>query len=255
MWKGEMVSVVVTSYREKGSIRAAIEGFFSVPSVDEVVVVDNNAETGSVEEVKKTKARLVFEKQQGHGWALQRGFREAKGEYIVIVEGDGTFSAGDIEKLLQYGEIQSVVFGTRTNKGTMERGALGNGTWGALRRWADILEAQIIEILFSTNRLTDVGCTYSLLRKDVVAVLENRWIKGGSHFVTEIRLQAAAAKIPFVEIPVIFKNRTIGSSYVVGTRWKLTKEGAKMLMFIITFWLRAKVFSRKRYRPINLAKS
>ncbi len=253
MWKGKAVSVVVTSYREKGSIRAAIEGFLAVPAVDEVVVVDNNAEPGSVEEVRKTKARLVFERRQGHGWALRCGFHEAKGGYIIIVEGDGTFAAEDIETFLRYADHQPVVFGTRTNEGMMEPGALGTGMWGKLRRWADIGEAEIIQGLFRSNRLTDVGCTYSLFRRDVVAALDGRWIKGGSHFVTETRLQVAAAKIPFVEIPVQFKNRTIGSSYVVGTWWKLTKEGAKMLIFIITFWVRAKILFRKRYGRISLA--
>ncbi len=254
MWNGKTVSVVVTSYHEKGSIRAAIEGFLAVPAVDEVLVVDNNAEPGSVEEVQKTKAWLVFEKRQGHGWALLCGFREAKGDYVIIVEGDGTFVAGDIETFLRYADHQPVVFGTRTNEGTMEPGALGTGMWGKFRRWADILEAQVIEFLFGTNRLTDVGCTYSLLRRDVITALSNRWIKGGSHFVTEIRLQVAAAQIPFVEIPVVFKNRTIGSSYVVGTRWRLTKEGAKMLVFILTFWIRAKLLFRARYGKIILAR-
>lgn len=255
MWNNKSVSVVVTSYREKGSIRAAIEGFFAIPAVDEVVVVDNNAEPGSAEEVRKTKARLVFEKRQGHGWALRCGFREAKGEYVIMVEGDGTFVAEDVEKFLRYADYRPVVFGTRTNEGTMEPGALGSGVWGKLRRWADIAEAEIIQGLFLTNRLTDVGCTYALLRRDILAALDTRWIKGGSHFVTETRLQVAAAKIPFVEIPVLFKNRTIGSSYVVGTWWKLTKEGAKMLVFILTFWFRAKVLSRQRYRPIHFSRS
>lgn len=251
MWRNKSVSVVVTSYREKDSIRAAIDNFFSVPAVDEVVVVDNNAEPGSVEEVKKTKARLVFEKRQGHGWALQCGLREAKGDYIIVVEGDGTFQGRDIEKFLAYAEDVPVVFGTRTNVGLLESGALGGGVWGTFRRWADIFEAIVIRYLFSSAQFTDVGCTFALLRKDVVRALAGRWIKGGSYFVTEMRLQVAAAKIPFVEIPVVFKRRRHGRSYVVDTRLKLTKEGAKMLLFIFMFWLRAKVFARSAFSRIT----
>lgn len=250
MWKGKMVSVVVTSYREKDSIRAAIDGFFAVPEVDEVVVVDNNAEPGSIEEVKKTKARLVFEKRQGHGWALQCGLREAKGDYVFTTEGDGTFDGADIKKFLTYADNSPVVFGTRTNRSTMEPGALGLGIWGVLRRWADIGEAKIIEFLFLSPRLTDVGCTFALVRRDAIQTLSSRWLKGNSYFVTEMRLQAAAAKIPYVEIPVIFKRRRHGKSYVVDTRWKLTKEGVKMLFFIIYFWYRAKITERNKFASL-----
>ena len=247
-----MVSVVLTSYRERNSLRAAIEGFLAIPYVDEVVVVDNNAESGSIEEVKKTKARLVFEERQGHGWALRCGLRESRGDYIITSEGDGTFQGADVIKLLAYTDEVPVVFGTRTNTSTMEPGALGIGIWGKFRRWADIGEAKIIESLFSTGRLTDVGCTFALVSKDVVKALENLWFKGGSYFVTEMRLQVAAAKIPFVEIPVVFKRRTLGKSYVVDTRLKLTKEGIKMLFFVIAFWFHAKVFHKDRFKSIRL---
>ena len=55
MWKNKTVSVVLTSYRERHSIKEIIDGFFDTGVVDEVVVVDNNAEEGSVEEIKKTR--------------------------------------------------------------------------------------------------------------------------------------------------------------------------------------------------------
>ena len=44
MWNGKTVSVVLMTYAERDSIRAVIEGFFATGLVDEVLVVDNNAE-------------------------------------------------------------------------------------------------------------------------------------------------------------------------------------------------------------------
>ena len=51
MWNGKRVSVVLMTYAERDSIRAVIEDFFDTGLVDEVLVVDNNAEAGTVEEV------------------------------------------------------------------------------------------------------------------------------------------------------------------------------------------------------------
>ncbi len=242
MWNGKTVSVVLASYREKDSIRSVIEDFFATGVVDEVVVVDNNAEPGSAEEVQKTKARLVFEKKQGHGYALQRGMREANMDYVILCEADGTFLPGDVEKFLVYARDFPAVFGTRTNTSL-----IGSGTaMFYLRRIADIFEGKLIEYLFWTDTLTDVGCTYKLLRRDVIQMLMPRWWKGDSHFVTEISLQVAAARIPFVEIPVAFQKR-VGESATTGNFFNVVKWGIKLFIFIWFFWF-IWLFSKIRRR-------
>ena len=52
MWNGKAVSVVLMTYAERDSIRHVIEGFFDTGLVDEVLVVDNNAQDGTAEEVR-----------------------------------------------------------------------------------------------------------------------------------------------------------------------------------------------------------
>ena len=71
MWNGRTVSVVLGTYAEKDSIRAVIDGYFATGVVDEVVVVNNNAEPGTTEEVERTAARQVFESRQGYGYAYR----------------------------------------------------------------------------------------------------------------------------------------------------------------------------------------
>ncbi len=96
------VSVVLMTYAERDSIRAVIEGFLATGVVDEVLVVNNNAEDGTIEEVDADPARMVFESQQGYGHACRRGLSEATGDLIVLAEPDGTFLPTDIHKLLVF---------------------------------------------------------------------------------------------------------------------------------------------------------
>ena len=79
MWNGREVSVVLMTYAERESIRTVISGFFATGLVDEVLVIDNNAEDGTAEEVAQTRARLVHEPLQGYGHATRRGLLEARG--------------------------------------------------------------------------------------------------------------------------------------------------------------------------------
>ncbi len=96
MWGDKRVSVVLMTYAERDSIRAVIEGFFETGVVDEVLVVNNNAQAGTERGGAKTKARQVHESRQGYGHATRRGLLEASGDLIVLAEPDGTFVPADI---------------------------------------------------------------------------------------------------------------------------------------------------------------
>jgi len=53
MWKGKKISVVFPAYNEGKNIRKAIDEFFAIDIVDEIVVVDNNSKDNTAEEAKK----------------------------------------------------------------------------------------------------------------------------------------------------------------------------------------------------------
>ncbi len=233
MWQGKKVSVVFSTFREKDSIRRSIEDYFATGFVDEVVVVNNNAEPGTDEEVRQTKARLVHESKQGYGYGYQRGIREAVGEYIFLSEPDGTYKASDLERFLVYAKDFPVVMGTRTNQSSILEGS-AMGFW---RKWADVIEGKIIEFLFLTNSVTDVGCTCKLLRRDVAEELSRRWCTTNALFATELLLLVVARRIKFVEIPITFGER-VGESTLTGRWWQLSKWGLHILWFIMTFWVR-----------------
>ena len=92
MWDGKRVSVVLMTYAERESIRKVIEGFLGTGVVDEVLVVDNNAQSGTAEEVGRTPARLVREPLQGYGHAIRRGLFEAEGDLVVLADPTAPFS-------------------------------------------------------------------------------------------------------------------------------------------------------------------
>ncbi len=242
MYNGKIVSVVFATYREKNSIRHVIEDFFNAtPFVDEIIVVNNNAEPGTIEEVQKTKARMVYEKRQGYGYAFQRGLKEARGDYIVLCEPDGTYKGKDVERFLVYAKTGGfdVVLGSRTGQNTPLSGA----DMGVVRKFANVFEAKTIEVLFNTNALTDIGCTYKLFTKEAIKELSHLWQVHNSLFATELVLLTVSRNLHFIEIPVTFKKR-VGISTFVSTFPKQAKWAIRIQLFIFWFWLR-RVLQRK----------
>jgi glycosyltransferase involved in cell wall biosynthesis len=224
MWNGKEVSVVLMTYHERDSIRSVIEGFYATGLVDEVLVVDNNAQAGTADEVRKTSARLVEEPKQGYGHATRRGLMEARGELVVLAEPDGTFLPRDIIKLLVYSDECDVVFGTRTTQDLIWQDA--NMNW--FLRWGNWGVAKMVEAMFNTNHLSDVGCTYKLLRSSVARDVAARMSIGGSHAGIEIMLITIASGWRFVEVPVNYLPR-VGVSSVTGNRLKAVGVGLRMI--------------------------
>jgi glycosyltransferase involved in cell wall biosynthesis len=230
MWNGKDVSVVLPTYAERGSIRDVIERFFATGYVDEVVVVDNNAEPGTREEVARTRARLVAEPRQGYGHATRRGLEEARGDLVVIAEPDGTFLPEDIVKLLVYSNECDVVFGTRTTRELIWADA--NMDW--FLRWGNWAVAKLIEVLFNTNHLSDVGCTYRVLRRPLARHVAAGMRVGGSHAGVEIMLLALTSGARVVEVPVNYLPR-VGVSSVTGQRLVALGVGLRMIWLIVRF--------------------
>ena len=237
MWKNKKVSVVFSTYNEKDSVRDYINETFKLGVVDEVIAVNNNAANGTKEEIDKTKAKQFFETKQGYGFGYRRALKEAIGDLIIMTEPDGTFDANDITKMLVYSDNFDVVFGTRTTSALITRGA----NMGLFLKWGNWFVAKLVEVLFDTTHLSDVGCTMKLIKKNTLKRIQNKFTVGKSHFGLEFMILVIVNKIPFVEIPVHYSKR-IGRSSVTGSFWKTLALGMTMIFFV----LKTKVFGPRR---------
>ncbi len=232
MWRDKKISVIFPTYNEKDSIRAAIEDFLACGYVDEVVVVNNNAVEGTDEEVRATLARLVHEKRQGYGYAIWKGLEEATGDLLIIAEPDGTFSGHDVVKLLAYCDDVPVVLGTRTQREFIWEGA----NMGFFLKWGNWFAAKLIEFLFNTTLLTDVGCTFRLLSREAYRQIAPQFSVGGSAFGPQMTLLSILNGIPFIEIPVNYKRR-VGKSSVTGSKLRAFFLGLEMIAMILRYRL------------------
>lgn len=226
---------MLMTYAERASIRQVIEDFFETGVVDEVLVVNNNAQEGTAEEVEKTQARQVFESRQGYGHAIRRGLDEASGDLIVLAEPDGTFLARDIVKLLAYSQECDIVLGTRTTNELIWEGA----NMGAFLKWGNWAVAKMVEVIFNTSHLSDIGCTYRLLTREMAHFLARNMKVGSSHAGPEMLMLTIVSGAKFVEVPVNYLPR-VGTSSVTGHFGTALRLGLRMIVLILGFRLRAR---------------
>jgi glycosyltransferase involved in cell wall biosynthesis len=243
-WHGSRISVVLPTYNERESICTAILDFAATNVVDEILVINNNAAAGTSEEVARageqlrgsgsTCVREIHESQQGYGFAIRRGLREATGDFIVVSEPDGTFLGRDTFKLLAYVDDFDVVYGSRTARTFIWRGA-NMGLW---LRWGNWCVAKLMEFLFNSTNLTDVGCTMRLIRRDALARLDDEFTVGGSAFGPEMMLLSLLHGLRVIQVPVNYLPR-IGVSSVTGDVRKAVVLGLSMIGLVLRYRLRA----------------
>jgi glycosyltransferase involved in cell wall biosynthesis len=232
---------VLPTYNEKDSIEKIIKDYYNTGYVDEVVVINNNAAAGTKEAVEKTRARQIFEKKQGYGFAIRRGFDEAKGDLIVIAEPDGTFRASDLIKLLAYSDDYDMVWGTRTDIRFIEKGA----NMKMALRLGNLFVAKMLQFLFNTTRLSDVGCTLKLYKREAIDIIKKHFKIGREHFGVELMVLSALEGFNIVEIPVHYDKR-VGRSSVTGHLDKTFVLAIQMMGTIAYYFITRGIFQTKR---------
>jgi glycosyltransferase involved in cell wall biosynthesis len=126
--EGPIVSVIVPAYQEaehiEGTLRGIVDAFRSAEVSSEILVVLDlvpGDETASlVRKVAKMYSEIrVLERQgrRGVGDALRTGIKEANGEIVVPVMGDGSEDPSDLLRLVKEAEESDIVFTDRFKQG------------------------------------------------------------------------------------------------------------------------------------------
>jgi len=233
MWFKNKVSVIFPAYNEEENISEAVGDFLGTGVVDELIVVDNNSRDKTAKLAELAGAKVVTEKNQGYGFALQRGLKEASGDLCILAEPDGTFYGLDIFKLLAFSDGFDLVLGTRTRKEFIKEGA----NMKLPLRFGNIIIAKFMQFLFNTPSLSDCGCTLRLIRRKLMQKIVPRLTVGGSHFLPEMVILSKLSEAKIIEIPVSYQKRK-GVSKITGSSKKALIVGLRMTLLIITYRIR-----------------
>jgi glycosyltransferase involved in cell wall biosynthesis len=240
VWNGERLAVVLPTYNEHLSIAACIQGFQALGIVDDIVVVNNNAHADTSRAVATTSAREVFEPVQGYGAAIKRGLAETSAHDLVcICEPDGTFQPADLLKLLPFTSDVDVVFGSRT----VQTFILSGANMGPFLRWGNWTVAKLTELLFNTVYLSDVGCTFRVLRRGAIDEIGPDVRSNGSAYGFEMLLAVAHRRVPMVQVPVNYLPR-VGESSVTGDFVTSVRLGMSMIRMCLAARFRSRSTTR-----------
>jgi len=223
---GIAVSVVIPCLNEEAAVADVVrDGWAGIEASGrpgEVLVIDNGSTDRSVELAEAAGARVVHEPRRGYGSAYLRGLAEAKGEYVVMADADGTYPLrrlGEFVDLLEAGN--ELVLGSRF-KGQIHKGAM---PWA--HRWIGNPILTFILNVFYGVRVSDAHCGMRAIRRSAVPKLDLH--STGMEFASEMILKASKRKLHVGEIPIDYQPR-VGESKL--NTWR---DGWRHLRFMLLY--------------------
>jgi glycosyltransferase involved in cell wall biosynthesis len=232
------VTVALTAYNDEDSIGVSVRDFREHPLVRRVIVVSNNSTDRTLERAVQSGAIAFDEPLHGYGHCVYRCFKEAIGfedtDLIVLCEGDLTFRAYDIDKLLVYTPHADIVNGTRIVEQLRER----HTQLSTFIYYGNFFAAKLLEAKrLGKGTFTDLGSTYKLCRRTALQHLLPSLNPGvnlefNAHFLD----MALAHNLRVVECPITFHRRVgISKGGNVNNR-RAFKVGIRMILGLVFGW-------------------
>lgn len=228
---GARVHVGLTAWNDEEAIGPAVRDFKACPEVHKVVVVDNNSKDGTARVAREAGAdAVVIETVPGYGSCCMRALAEAAegADVVILCEGDMTFAAADVKKLLAYLENCDLALGTRATQELREVDTQMD--W--LLNPGNQVVAKLVQTRFWGTRLTDMGCTYRALRVGAYRRLAGRLRVRGNHFSPHMFIEALKLGMRVIEIPIYFRARVGQSKGVGSNKVKAARVAVKMIGLI-----------------------
>lgn len=173
-------SIIVPVFNEEEVIEEVIASLKKYLSEACEIIVVNDGSTDKTRELleKIADIRIIHHlENRGYGAALKSGIKKSQGEYILIIDADGSYPPESISELINQKDYYDMVVGARTNY---------QRQIPTLRKPAKWILNQLANYLTKT-KIPDLNSGLRIIKKDVL----NRFIHflpDGFSFTTTITL-------------------------------------------------------------------
>jgi glycosyltransferase involved in cell wall biosynthesis len=225
------VAVVIPCRNEEATIGDVVRRLREILPDAEMVVVDNGSSDATAGEAAGAGARVVSESRRGKGFALLTGLEAARdADYYVMIDGDDTYPASEVERLLATAAEtgSDMVVGTRlasSQPGAFRPGhALGNRFF-----------VWLVRLLFGI-RTDDLFSGYRVLTRRFLRAAP--LVSEGFDMEAELSIRAHVQGFRVAEVPVEYRARRAASS----SKLRTFHDGYRILRGVMILF--------RDYRPL-----
>lgn len=212
-------TIVIPCRNERGNIEPAIQRIPKFGGSREIIFVDGHSTDGTPEEIERVRSvypgkdiKFFVQDGKGKGDAVRKGFANASGDILIILDADLTMPPEDLPKF--YDAIAS-------DKGEFINGSrLVYPMEQQAMRFLNLLGNKFFSMAFSwllNQRIKDTLCgTKVLFREDYERIVQNRSYFGDFDPFGDFDLLFGASKLnlKILEVPIRYQDRTYGTTNI-----------------------------------------
>ncbi len=160
------VSIVIPA---KNEVRNLPHVFAGLPSeIHEVILVDGDSTDGTVNVARRLRPDIIIvgQTRKGKGNALACGFSVATGDFIVMLDADGSNNPAEIPRF-----VNALREGADFAKGSRFMPGAGSSDISRIRQFGNFWLNKIVNYLYGT-RYTDLCYGYNAFRRECLSVID-----------------------------------------------------------------------------------
>ena len=225
------LTIVIPAYNEENRIKTTIESslsFFRDSKLSfQILVVDDGSQDGTaslVHELSERNSELVlisYPENEGKGYAVKFGVLNATGQYVLIMDADGSTPISEYLKLrAKLDEGFKVAIGSR---------ALFDKTSEVKTVWYRKLLGRVFNTLVNiilVPGIKDTQCGFKLFSADIAKQVFSKQTISGFAFDCEILHYCQKLGLGIAEVPINWNN-------VAGSKVNLALHPISMIKDII----------------------
>jgi glycosyltransferase involved in cell wall biosynthesis len=212
------VSIVIPAMNEALNLPRV---FAEIPTdVHELILVDGYSTDDTVETARRLRpdVRVIGQTRKGKGNALACGFAVATGDFIVMLDADGSTNPAEIPLF-----VNALRAGADFAKGSRFMPGAGSSDISRIRQMGNFWLNKVVNLLYGT-RYTDLCYGYNAFRRECLSVIDlqagdlndldrNQMLWGdGFEVETLINVRIAKAGLRVAEVPSFEQSRHYGTS-------------------------------------------
>lgn len=197
----EKISIIIPAFNEEtaiaGVLRDIKENLRGSHYGYEIIVIDDASKDQTAKIAQQEGVKVITHRQnRGYGASIKTGLRSSSGQFIAIIDADGSYQGKDLLNLAGQIQDNDMVIGARTKPGVKK---------SALRKIAKFFLNRLASYLVET-KIPDLNSGLRIMKKEALNEFL-RILPDSFSFTTTLTLAFLNCNLRISFVPIDYKKR------------------------------------------------